>query len=149
MYEIIALSSEIAARAYRQSYFKQFEKFYISEINSALSQFDIDLVVYDEVEYFRQYFEDDFDYPYTLRKNVIETFKFNFTKEDLDYTFTSSYMKFIKSAICLEEPFYNQIFFLQETINEISQQIIGVIGLGADIVGVDTDNSTLSKVSIA
>ena len=39
--------------------------------------FDFDLVIYDEIEYFRDYKNALFDYPFQKRKNKLSTFSFS------------------------------------------------------------------------
>lgn len=34
--------------------------------------YEYDLVIYDETEVFRDYFDDEFDYPYEKRKTVVK-----------------------------------------------------------------------------
>ena len=74
-------------------------------------------MVYDEVEFFRDFSHPDFNYPYTDRKTHEAKFDFDFTLDVLDYTFDSTEMYFIKSTVCLEDPFYTQLFFLSDLFN--------------------------------
>ena len=41
-----------------------------------MATFDIELVLYDETEYFREYNDPEFDYPFTKRKSKLQSFKF-------------------------------------------------------------------------
>ncbi len=41
-------------------------------------KFDMEVVVYDEVEKFRKYDDDEFSYPYQKRKNNLGTIKFSY-----------------------------------------------------------------------
>ena len=45
---------------------------------------DIELLVYDETEYFQEWNSTLFNYPYVPRKTIIESFKMNF--ESLIYS---------------------------------------------------------------
>lgn len=38
----------------------------------------VELVIYDEVEYFGEYDDDNFAYPYTDRKTLMGSYKFTF-----------------------------------------------------------------------
>lgn len=40
-----------------------------------MSEFNLELVVYDETEYFRDYNDPDFSYPYIQRKTLIDSQK--------------------------------------------------------------------------
>lgn len=70
-----------------------------------MKKFDLELVIYDEVQYFRPSSDENFDYPWIARKVNLEQFKSHFSKED-DYEFNRIRIKFQKSAACLEDPFY-------------------------------------------
>jgi len=50
-------------------------------------------------------------------------YKFNFTKEDLDYEYQVVRTMFHKSQDCLEEPFYWQLFFLGDLVEELIEEI--------------------------
>ena len=41
-----------------------------------MREFDIELVVYDETEYFREFDDPDFNYPFQPRKNILSAYKF-------------------------------------------------------------------------
>ena len=47
------------------------------KIDTSFALFDFDLVVYDEIEFFRNYKSPLFDYPYQKRKNKLSTFSFS------------------------------------------------------------------------
>ena len=64
---------------YMQKYYEKYETHYIKELNAQLKEFDIELVVYDEIEYFRNWEAESFNYPYTGRKQLIGSYKFDFT----------------------------------------------------------------------
>jgi len=46
-----------------------------------LKKFDMQLVIYDETENFRESGNSLFMYPYTRRKNIIENFKLQLNQE--------------------------------------------------------------------
>jgi len=49
-------------------------------------QLEIELLVYDEIEYFRKYDDPEFNYPFSRRKNKIGQYTFNIEAvEDGDY----------------------------------------------------------------
>jgi hypothetical protein len=76
-------------------------------LNARIKEFDIELVVYDEVEYFKQWDDDSFNYPYTPRKTLIGSYKFDITNRSIDYEYYKNNIKFDKSLTCLEEPWFN------------------------------------------
>ena len=45
-------------------------------INSIFKTFDSELVLYDEFEDFRQWNDPLFKYPYTKRKSILDSYKF-------------------------------------------------------------------------
>ena len=72
---------------------------------------DIELLVFDEAEYFHDYDDPLFNYPYINRKQILESFKMNF-ESLIDPTITKNsiyreHIKFKKSDSCLEEPYLN------------------------------------------
>ena len=76
-----------------------------------LNTIDIELVAYDETEYFRDYNDPLFNYPYTPRKTKLSTLKFNIPTEGEDYDFIGTTMKFSRSSACLEGNWIDQLFF--------------------------------------
>jgi len=56
-------------------------------------EFEIDLVLYDETEYFRQYDHPLFNYPYTPRKNLLSSQKFNLQFNNTNYFFYNKQIK--------------------------------------------------------
>lgn len=74
----------------------------------------MELVVYDEVQYFRKWDSELFEYPYIDRKNKENTFKLSFIKENVDYPYLHTELEFHKATVCLEAPFYQQLFFLKD-----------------------------------
>ena len=78
--------------------------------------YDIDLVLYDETEYFRQHNHPLFNYPFTPRKNILSTFKFNVQFDDPNYTFHNEEIKLQKSLSCLEAHYMDQINFIGDFI---------------------------------
>jgi len=51
-------------------------------------QYDIDLIVYDEVEYFASSSDPAFTYPYQRRKNNVNSYKFRVEETIPDPQFT-------------------------------------------------------------
>jgi hypothetical protein len=51
-------------------------------VNELFSEFEFELVIYDEVEYFKKYTDPDFFYPYQLRKTILGTFSFSILIDD-------------------------------------------------------------------
>ena len=59
LYDEIKLKIELLdSIKYRREYFLRYEEFYVQEINTKLSSFDIELIIYDEIEYFYQWSND-------------------------------------------------------------------------------------------
>ena len=69
---------------YRREYFLAFEEYYVKQLDAKLETFDLQLIVYDEIEYFQRYDNIRFNYPYTDRKSELRTYKFSMglTKDD-------------------------------------------------------------------
>ena len=57
---------------------------YQKTIDQSFRLFDFDLVVYDEIEYFRDYTHKLFDYPFQPRKNKLSTYSFNTDPDSID-----------------------------------------------------------------
>lgn len=56
-----------------------------------LALFELDIVMYDESEYFRAWDHPLFNYPYATRKNILDTIKIknlDFGKTDYEYYFS-------------------------------------------------------------
>ena len=99
---------EIKTSLYRQAYYNLYvEKFRQSQ-QKLLSMMQVELVVYDETETFRESNDIQFNYPYSDRKQIIGTYKLKFENEATsDTMFYINNIKMYKSAVCLELPFYN------------------------------------------
>ena len=69
------MSTLIKEYKYKKNYFEKYEKFFIGNIDKTMKQFELELLVYDEVEYFRPWDHPEFDYPFTPRKTLVEQFK--------------------------------------------------------------------------
>jgi hypothetical protein len=112
--------------AYRLStmnaFYLIFQDFYKDQINTMVNSFDIELVLYDETEYFREYSEAQFNYPFTPRKTKIKTFKF-LIHDNEDYMFHSTSIKFRRSSACLEGGFMDQMDFFK-TLYEVAYNVI-------------------------
>lgn len=50
-----------------------------------MQSFDAEMVIYDEVEKFRNWDDDEFDYPYEIRKNEIQSYKLTVPFSLTDY----------------------------------------------------------------
>lgn len=99
------------------SYYNKFQTYYFAQMSAKLKQYDVDLIVYDETEFFRPWNDPLFDYPYVKRKNHLTSYKFTFDQgmqSSGEYTFHSQELEFRKSATCLEPKYYEQFFFLNE-----------------------------------
>jgi hypothetical protein len=79
--------NEISTLNYKAKYWVKFQEFFVNSINYKLKGIQFDLIVYDEVEYFRRAGDKLFAYPYQPRMTVVDNFKVNFTKDAVDYDF--------------------------------------------------------------
>ena len=90
--------------------FKQFEDHFDKTLQDKMNLFDIDLVIYDETEFFKDWNDPLFNYPFTNRKSLIQRFKFNLTNHDYrDYLMDQSYISFQKSLVCLEDHYLSEL----------------------------------------
>ena len=48
-----------------------------NRVSEKFQEYEVELVVYDEVEYFYDHDHESFDYPYTHRKEFLSFWKFN------------------------------------------------------------------------
>lgn len=80
----------------------------------------MDLVVYDETEYFRQSGDPLFDYPYTPRKTKLSTVTFVIPGSGKDYNFLSTQLKFHRSSVCLEGGIWDQFFFFRDIVDKLT-----------------------------
>ena len=54
---------------------------------------------------------------------VVESFKMNFTKGNLDYPFKQAKLKFSKSTVCLEPKWYEDLNVFKEMYDKINDMI--------------------------
>jgi hypothetical protein len=54
-------------------------------INGIFQEFEFELVIYDEVEYFKKYTHEEFFYPYQRRKTNLGSFAFETLFFSYDY----------------------------------------------------------------
>ena len=47
----------------------------------------MDLLVYDENEYFQDWNNPLFSYPYTMRRTIVSTYKFFINRQTIDYEY--------------------------------------------------------------
>jgi len=79
----------------QKTYFESYQKYYKRKISYLLKQFNLELVVYDEEEQFRMHNHGLFMYPYTPRKNLINSYKFKIQEfDDADYSYYQAKLKF-------------------------------------------------------
>jgi hypothetical protein len=74
--------------------------------------------VYDESEYFRDYDDKEFYYPYIPRKSVLSSFKLQLPTNNKDYSFFYDIVKFQRSESCLESSFLEQVNFLKDLYDQ-------------------------------
>lgn len=84
-----------------QNYYKGFQLAFREYINQQLAEFSFELVIYDETEFFPSYDDENFNYPFSKRKNVLNSYKFQVPMDDSDYSYPNQYMQFSRSETCL------------------------------------------------
>ena len=129
----------------RNKYFLQYQTYFQNQIKKQILGFDIDLVVYDETEYFRQHDHPLFNYPYTPRKNLLTSYKFNILFDEPEYTLFNQEIKLQKSVSCLEAHYMDQVNFIGDLASSIKD---GIGKLANDIKGVNqTDTTSLQELA--
>ena len=88
-----------------------------------LKEFTFDLIVYDESEYFRDYNDPEFFYPYIPRKSVLSSFKLTLPSGNDDYDYIFNQVKFQRSEACLEGSFMEQVNFMGDLYDQMMQSI--------------------------
>ena len=77
------------------SKFTSNQEAYVSYIDEIFSEIEFELVLYDEVEYFKNYNHPEFNYPYSARKTKLGTFNLNITiPDDYGYEYVSKAISF-------------------------------------------------------
>ena len=61
---------------------------YESHLNELLNEFSLQLVVYDEIEQYREWNEKLFQYPFQNRKTLAEEFFIDYEKSTNQYDYT-------------------------------------------------------------
>jgi uncharacterized protein YprB with RNaseH-like and TPR domain len=65
---------------------------YIRQFTITAQEYDLEVVVYDESEYFPEFNDKKFDYPFTERKSLLTSFKIRpsdlMRLDNADYMFT-------------------------------------------------------------
>ena len=103
---------------------------YIKSINEDIfGSFDLQLVVYDEIEKFRDFDHPLFGYPFDERKIQINSFTMDtsffkvldnpfYEAEALNYGYTAQQVNFKKSYVCLESHFTNVVVEFFPSVKE-------------------------------
>ena len=65
------MTIQISKYTKQSAYFTLFQNFYLKKMQKKLLDFNVDLVLYDETEFFREWDDPLFNYPYTSRKNEV------------------------------------------------------------------------------
>lgn len=96
-----------------------------------MKQTILEVVIYDESEYFRDYKHPDFMYPWINRKTVAQSEKFKYSRKtiifDKDYEYNFLQAKFQRSETCLEPHFMDQMNFIGD-LYESFHDIIQILG---------------------
>ena len=110
-------NTEIALK-YTQmiAYYASYQVHYQDEVNSYFQSMQIELVVSDEGEYFREFDSPEFNYPYEHRRMVLDSQLFNIstTNSSADYTYPLNLLKFMRTETCLEPSYMKQLEFVGE-----------------------------------
>jgi len=93
-------------------------------MNKLLKSFFFEIVIYDETEFFREWDDDEFNYPYVKRKNLIYSNKFYFDDYETylsgnDYKIDKYNIKFIRSETCLEGSFWSELSFFNDVLEMV------------------------------
>ena len=74
------------------------------------NEYDLEVVVYDESEYFPDWKSKKFNYPFSERKTLISTFKIDTQQylrfDGTNYEYTKSNLQLQRSLTCLEPDWY-------------------------------------------
>lgn len=139
--EAIDLQSRQKLYGEMNAYYKGFQEYYISTINSMLLQFNFELVFYDETEFFREFDDPEFMYPYMPRKQTVAEYKFTINKNRYaDYQFNSPSVKFQRSESCLEGNVFLQMDFLSKLVSEVNGLIQAAMGTQQEEEPADDNN---------
>ena len=81
-------------------FWESFIKQYKNHVKEIFHKFEVELIVYDEVEYFYDHDHGSFNYPYVNRKDYLSFWKFDpFLEQDengqyLDYSYSRNTVQF-------------------------------------------------------
>lgn len=100
--------------AQRVHVYKEFKKFYVSTLVAKLKAMDIQLVVYDEAQNFVDSHMQGFEYPFKSRKNPVAKYRVSPQIHSDDYLFTQTKVVLKKSQVCLEDPIWNGLKFIED-----------------------------------
>jgi hypothetical protein len=90
------------------SFYTAFADYFEGKINGLLRANEISLVIYDETEYFRDWYDDNFPYPFVGRKNILSNNRYSVDLQNTgDYGYKKTYVKFQQSSACLEGQYYD------------------------------------------
>ena len=104
----------------------EYEQYYSDYLKEdVLSKVSFDLVIYDEIEKFRDYDHPDFNYPFQARKTIVNSFTLDNSMIEyvdgiyslLNYEYSRQEVKFQGSEVCLESHWFKVItdFFPEVT----------------------------------
>ena len=66
-------------------------------VEAIASSLEVDLVLYDETEYFDQYYSPNFNYPFEKRKSKLAGFNLNTKLEATNYVYPHQHIDFMVS----------------------------------------------------
>lgn len=117
--EVKRLTDESKRYALMNVYYTKYMEYEKKRIEANLAKVFVDLVVYDESEYFRQYNDPQFNYPYAPRKTRLSNFRFQVNDHMGDYQFTSTRVTFGRSSACLEGSYMDQANIFQPLFDAV------------------------------
>jgi len=94
------------------------QRFFYDKKNQIIDLYEVELIVYDETEHFRNWNHPEFNYPYANRKNYQGGFNLNFTNENDEYNYPQTNLFFHKSITCLQDPWWRQLLFFKAIFDE-------------------------------
>ena len=99
---------------------------FFDNTNKVVSLFEYDLVLYDEVENFRQYNEFQFSYPYTARKTRLHQYTFDFDTRTEDYSYPTGLIQWRISQICMGGSQFADLAFWDSTTKKAQEILFGI-----------------------
>ena len=91
-------------------------------MNDVLKKLEIDLVIYDESQYFREYDDPLFKYPFSPRKTRFNNLRFQIWNTT-NYKYYETNLYFRRASACLEGNFMDQFNFFGSLVHEVLEVV--------------------------